>query len=152
MNSNELFWWRLLVLVTANLIAFGLSLVLLPDIAQQGFSLMVYFSAQHVDTFGADAVAYIRLVTAVLGCVMVGWGVVLMYLAWGPLKRGSRDAWWIFVLSLTCWFIPDTTYSLISGFWQNAVLNMAFAFAFALPLLGLKKFARSSGVNSDTRS
>ncbi len=151
MNPRELFWWRLLVLVTAILIVFGLSLALLPNLAQQGFSLMVYFSAQHVDTFGADAVAYIRLVTAVLGCVMVGWGVVLMYLALGPLKRGSRDAWWMFVVSLTCWFIPDTTYSFISGFWQNAVLNMAFALAFAIPLLGLKKFVRTSEVHSDNR-
>ena len=71
MSPTELFWWRFLVLVTATLIVFGLSLALLPHLAQQGFSLMVYFSAQHVDTFGADAIAYIRLFTAVLGCVMV---------------------------------------------------------------------------------
>jgi hypothetical protein len=41
--------------------------------------------------------------------------------------------------SALAWFIPDTSYSLISGFWQNAVLNLAFAMLFALPLWMIKK-------------
>jgi integral membrane sensor domain MASE1 len=31
-------------------------------------------------------------------------------------------------------FVPDTLYSLASGFWPNAVLNSVFALVFALPL------------------
>lgn len=142
MNSNQLFWWRLLVAVTAGLMLFGLVLVVMPGIALQGFSLLIYASAAHLTTFGPEAAAYIRLVHAVLGAVMFGWGVVLMFLALGPVRRGSKDAWHMFAISLTAWFIPDTAYSLLSGFWQNAVLNAGFALLFAIPLIALRPFAK----------
>jgi hypothetical protein len=34
-------------------------------------------------------------------------------------------------VSLAAWLIPDTTLSLWSGFWQNAVLNVVLAILFA---------------------
>jgi len=119
---------------------FGLVLVAMPGFTQQGFSLLVYASAAHLNTFGPEALAYISLVHAVLGSVMFGWGAVLMFLALGPVRRGSKDAWWMFVVSLLAWFIPDTAYSLLSGFWQNAVLNAGFALLFAVALGGLRSF------------
>lgn len=141
MNDSQRFWWRLLVAVTASLMMFGLILVVMPDFTLQGFSLLMYASAEHVTTFGSEAVAYIKLVTAVLGAVMFGWGVTLMFLALGPLRRGSKDAWRMFVVSLAAWFLPDTAYSLLSGFWQNAVLNAGFALMFAIPLAALRSYA-----------
>jgi hypothetical protein len=140
MTSIQLFWWRWLVLTTAGLMVFGLVLVLMPSVAEQMFSLLVYASASHVQAFGPEAVAYIRLVTAVLGCVLFGWGILFMYLALGPVRKGSKTAWSAFAVSLLAWFVPDTTYSLLSGFWQNAVLNLGFALLFAMPLLALRSF------------
>ena len=140
MTSIQLFWWRCLVLTTAGLMVFGLVLVLMPSVAEQMFSLLVYASASHVQAFGPEAVAYIRLVHAVLGCVLFGWGVLFMYLALGHVRKGSKDAWSAFAVSLLAWFVPDTAYSLLSGFWQNAVLNMGFAVLFAMPLLALRSF------------
>ena len=63
-----------------------------------------------------------------------------MFLALGPVRRGSKDAWWMFVVSLIAWFIPDTAYSLLSGFWQYALLNLGFALLFAMALGGLRSF------------
>ena len=140
MNSNQLFCWRLLIAATAGLMVFGLILVVMPGFTLQGFSLLVYASTAHLNTFGPEAVAYISLVHAVLGSVMFGWGAVLMFLALGPVRRGSKDAWWMFVVSLVAWFIPDTAYSLLSGFWQNAVLNAGFVLLFAIPLTGLRSY------------
>ncbi|OGB25730.1 MAG: hypothetical protein A3I66_04945 [Burkholderiales bacterium RIFCSPLOWO2_02_FULL_57_36] len=140
MNSSQIFWWRLLVAATAGLMLFGLILVVMPGFTLQSFSLLVYASTAHLNTFGPEAMAYISLVHAVLGSVMFGWGVVLMFLALGPVRRGSKDAWRMFVVSLVAWFIPDTAYSLLSGFWQNAVLNAGFALMFAIPLTILRSF------------
>lgn len=120
---------------------FGLILVIMPSFTLQSFSLLVYASTAHLNTFGPEASAYISLVHAVLGSVMFGWGAVLMFLALGPFRRGSKDAWLMFVVSLIAWFIPDTAYSLLSGFWQNAVLNTGFALMFAIPLTVLRSFA-----------
>jgi hypothetical protein len=140
MTPRQLFLWRCLVLITASLMGFGVVLALMPSVAEQMFSLLVYASASHVQAFGPEAVAYIRLVTAVLGCVLFGWGVLFMYLALGPVRKGSKDAWSAFAVSLLAWFVPDTTYSLLSGFWQNALLNLGFAMLFAMPLLALRSF------------
>ena len=140
LNSSQIFWWRLLVAATAGLMLFGLILVVMPGFTLQSFSLLVYASTAHLNTFGPEAMAYISLVHAVLGSVMFGWGVVLMFLALGPVRRGSKDAWRMFVVSLVAWFIPDTAYSLLSGFWQNAVLNAGFALMFAIPLTILRSF------------
>lgn len=142
MNKASHAWWQMLVAVTSGLIAFGLILVLLPGLTRQGFSWMIYGSPAHLDAFAANAVAYISLVHAVLGAVMVGWGSLMLWLTLGPLRRGRREAWTMFVAALLAWFIPDTAYSLLSGFWQNAVLNTVFALLFALPLIALKSAMR----------
>ena len=44
MTSIQLFWWRCLVLTTASLMVFGLVLVLMPSVAEQMFSLLMYAS------------------------------------------------------------------------------------------------------------
>lgn len=48
--------------------------------------------------------------------------------------RGSWDAWRMLALSIAAWFAPDTTYSIWSGFWQNAAFNAGFIVLFAAPL------------------
>lgn len=140
MNTAQLYWWRMLVVVTAFLMLFGLILVVMPTLTLQGFSLMIYGIPGHIHTFSYEPIAYISLLHAVLGAVMFGWGVLLMYLALGPIRRGVKDGYWIFSITLLAWFIPDTVYSLISGFWQNALLNTVFILLFAMPLLGLRAY------------
>lgn len=134
MSPPPLFWTRWLLTVSAGVVVFGLALVLAPGLTRQGFGLMIYAAPDRITAFGADAAAYISLVHAVLGAVMVGWGVALCLVARGAFRRGEPQAWWIVAASVLAWFVPDTAYSLASGFWPNAVLNLVFALSFALPL------------------
>jgi hypothetical protein len=113
---------------------FGLTLVLAPGITREGFSLLVYADAKRIGAFGGDAVEYIALVHAVLGAVMLGWGVALLLVVRGLFARGVRESWQIVAVSVVAWFVPDTAFSLWSGFWQNAVLNVVFIILFAAPL------------------
>lgn len=114
--------------------AFGLALALAPTLARKGFSLLVYASADRIAAFGAQAEAYISLVHAVLGAVLFGWGVALLFVVNGLFSRGAREGWWIVAVSIAAWFIPDTAFSLWFGFWQNAVFNAFFVVLFGLPL------------------
>ena len=114
--------------------AVGLVLVLAPGLTRQGFSLLVYADTERITAFGPDAVAYIALVHAVLGSVMFGWGLALLFVVRGLFSRGAREGWQIVAVSVAAWFVPDTAFSLWSGFWQNALLNLAFIILFALPL------------------
>ena len=127
-------WWRWLVGACIGLMAFGLVLVLAPGLTRQGFSLLIDASPAVIDAFGPQPAAYITLLHAVLGAVMFGWGVLLLWVVLGPFKRGVAESWNMLAASLSAWFVPDTAFSLWSGFWQNALLNLGFAALFAIPL------------------
>ena len=126
-------------MVAIGVLVFGISMVLLPGPTQKLFNLLMFGSIEGNPTFGEAAVAYISFISAVLGAVMVGWGVVLLYILIGPFRRGEAEGWRMVTVSVVAWFIPDTGYSLWSGFWQNAVLNAVFAIAFAVPLVATYK-------------
>jgi hypothetical protein len=128
------FWSSWLLVVTLGVMVFGLALVLAPGLMRKGFSLLAYADTERIATFGAQAVAYISLMHAVLGAVMFGWGLALFFIVRGLFSRGAREGWQIVAVSVAAWFIPDTAFSLWSGFWQNALLNLVFVVLFAAPL------------------
>jgi hypothetical protein len=134
------FWINWLLAVSAGVMAFGLMLVLAPALTRQGFSLLVYASPDRIDSFGAEQIRYISLVHAVIGGVMVGWGAALFHVTRTLLAGGVRAGWNLIALSVAAWFVPDTAYSMLSGFWQNALLNTAFLALFAVPLWQLAAY------------
>jgi hypothetical protein len=134
MRGKVLFWWLWLVVVSGGVMVAGLVMVLAPGLTRRLFSLLVFASPETIDGFGALPARYIALTHGVLGAVMVGWGAVLLLLLIGPFRRGSREAWVTVAVSVTAWFMLDTAFSLVTGFWQNAVLNIVVAVLFAVPL------------------
>jgi hypothetical protein len=123
-----------LAAVLAGTGLFGAVLMLAPGLTRQGFSLLMFNNAHHINSFAPDAVAYISLVHGVLGAVMVGWAVALLGVLGWLWAQAPRAAWRVVALSLGAWFVVDTTFSLAVGAWQNALLNVTFG---ALYLLGL---------------
>lgn len=136
-------WFSWLRLATVGVIAFGLFLVVSPALARQGFSLMIYSSSGRIAGFGDEAADYVGLAHAVMGAVMVGWGTALLLVLRGPMQRNVREGALIYAVSLTCWFVPDTIFSVASGFWRNAILNLVFALLFAIPLAALLRRSKA---------
>ncbi len=133
------FWTGWLTVVVAGTLLFGLAMVVLPGATRSGFNLMLYgTTASHAD-FGPEAARYVNLAHAVMGAVMVGWSAALLWVVRGPLRRGEAGAWAAVAVSVAAWFFPDTAASLWHGYWQNAVLNGAFAFLYAVPLTALRR-------------
>jgi hypothetical protein len=122
----------------------GAFLVAAPMHAQRAFSLLVYFEAGRVEDFGPEALRYIKLAHAVMGALMVGWGVMIAMYARAIDGKSVVRPRVAIGASLVAWFVPDTAYSLLSGFWPNAVLNTAFMGLFAVPLLMLRRAGRDS--------
>ncbi len=133
------FWFRWLQGVTAGTIAFGLALAALPELTRQGFGLLVYGRADALTAFGPGVQPYLTLAHGVMGSVMVGWGLALWLTLRGPFRRGERHGWDLYAVSLVGWFVPDTTVSLWTGLWPNAVLNTVFGLAFAVPLIATRR-------------
>ena len=139
-TSMPAVWLYWLWAATAGLWLFGLSMVLTPDLIRWAFSLMLYGDGQHVaSTFGAPANDYIRLLHGVLGAVMFGWGVMIAMVLRRAVAQGQPESINWILLPLLAWYIPDTIFSLYTGFWQNAVLNTVFLLVFLVPLLALKR-------------
>jgi hypothetical protein len=136
------FWTAWLSAAAAGVVAFGLVLVLAPSLARQGFSLLLYGTPGRIDGFGPEAARYIALAHAVIGGVMAGWGSALFYGIRTLFAKGSPVAWKLIALSVCAWFVPDTAYSLLSGFWRNALLNTVFLALFAAPLWATRGMRR----------
>lgn len=109
-------------MISAVLGVASLSLAVLPDVGAAAFALLIYGLVSFPTDFSVDAQAYIRLAHAVLGAVMAGWFTMMFWLA--SLIGTSARAWTALVFSLGMWFVPDTLYSVTSGYWENAVLNV----------------------------
>lgn len=134
MTGRALFWWRWLVVVTVGVLLSGLGMVLAPDLTRRSFGLLILSSADGITSLGGPAVAYITLIHGVLGAVMFGWSVMMLFMVLGPFRRASHEAWLTLAVSLAAWLIPDTAFSLWFGFSQNAVLNAVIAVLFSVPL------------------
>lgn len=124
----------LLVAAVLGTALFGASLVLLPGLARQGFSLLMYGASGRIDGFGADAVAYVALLHGVLGAVMLGWALALLALLRRRWRAPAAGAWRIVALSVGSWFVVDTLFSASVGAWPNVALNSAFGALFAAGL------------------
>jgi hypothetical protein len=127
---------RLTVLSLALIgtLLFGAALMALPQFTQQGFGLLMFNDAQRIQRFGPDAVAYITLVHGVLGAVMVGWALALLGVVVWLWGLAPALAWRVVLLSVVGWFVVDTSFSLLVGAWQNALLNLAFVALYAVGL------------------
>ena len=75
-----------------------------------------------------------RLLAAIGGGVMVGWGVLLWLLATRLYPRDADLARTMIAVSIGSWWTIDSLGSVIAGAPLNAVLNLAFVAIFLLPL------------------
>ncbi|MFY7992354.1 MAG: hypothetical protein ACOVP4_03600 [Bacteriovoracaceae bacterium] len=81
--------------------------------------------------FSSEAFA----LNAVLGGVMIGWGVLMFYVS-DELPRSPKLVKGFFI-SLICWFVSDSIGSYVSGIYGNIILNVLFLLLFIVPLFNL---------------
>jgi hypothetical protein len=133
-RKMSLFWWRWLVLVSIGVMLFGLSMIVFPDLIEALFNVVAFQNREIDDLFGAEAVHYIQFVYGVLGAVMAGWMIPLLFILFGAFRRGEREGWLAIALSIGLWFVVDTVWSAYMGFWGNVVLNIGFFLLYFVPL------------------
>jgi hypothetical protein len=93
-------------------------------------------------SFNADA----RAVNAVLGGVMVGWGLLMFFLADQRLMAVAPAVPRLMMIALLAWFAVDSLGSWAAGLRGNIVLNVAFLLMFLPPLVSLsRRFSSRSG-------
>lgn len=138
MSEKSEFWFRWLQVACVIVQAFGAFMVVWPGGINAFFGLLVLGDSSVMGRFQPPAATYVGLLHAVLGAVLVGWGVALLLVIRFFYKLRPVLVCRLVAISLLCWALPDTAYSLWSGFWQNAVLNAGFVAIFAPPLIALR--------------
>ena len=85
--------------------------------------------------FNADT----RAVNAVLGGVMVGWGVLMFSLSSERMMTAAPNVPRMMTISLLAWFLVDSIGSWAAGLLGNIALNVAFLVMFLPPLVSLSR-------------
>jgi hypothetical protein len=79
-----------------------------------------------------------RFTVAILGAVTIGWSLTLMAViqAANQLeKRVSKSIWIGVTASIVIWYVIDSSLSIATGFWLNAVSNTIISATFLIPVL-----------------
>jgi hypothetical protein len=76
----------------------------------------------------------IRLISAVSGGMMVGWGLLLWQITTRLLPRDPELARSLIITSVATWFVIDSLASVVAGAPANALFNVGFLALFVLPL------------------
>ena len=137
-------WSLVLQTVNAAVLLFSAAMLLLPAQTQMLFNIVAFGGVAYPADIPASAWPYIIFVYRVLGAVMIGWMLAIMAIVQRPFRRGEPWAWWAVTISVTGWFVIDTSASLLSGFPGNALLNLCFIVAYAMPLFATRFLARVS--------
>lgn len=133
--------WRaadvFLVAVLGAVALYGLAMVLLGPWVGQMFGALG-FGAAGAGVPGGEATEYVYLLQSVIGAVLVGWMVMALVLAIGPVRRRERWAWRTLLGSISAWFVLDTGYSLAVGQNAHALFNVAFAAVLGAALVAVR--------------
>lgn len=78
-----------------------------------------------------------RLLLAICGGVLSGWGLMTWLVAGEILPNNPTLARKLILPSIGLWFVIDSSMSVAAGAPLNALLNTGFLLMFSLPVLGL---------------
>lgn len=76
-----------------------------------------------------------RLLNAILGGVLIGFGVMIWLVAERVYRGDETLGRTLILIPLLSWCVTDGLGSILAGAWFNAVLNLAILAAFLAPLL-----------------
>ena len=85
--------------------------------------------------------------TALVGAVMVGWGVLMLGLAQDERLSKEPRVWRLMTTSVVVWFVVDSTASVLGGAGLNALSNAVFTAMFVYPVV--KSGVLSGRLNAD---
>jgi hypothetical protein len=130
------FWLRWMSIWCWGVIAFGIVL-LTSAIEALRMPAMLFLDLVFWPIDGQPAVMSREAVfaTSILGAVTIGWGVLMLALVRDPEIAAHPRLRRHLGVALGIWFVVDSTASILTGAWVNAISNTVIAAAGVVPLL-----------------
>lgn len=135
---SEKFWINCLKAASILVIGFGFMVAAASHPA--GAGLTVFFADILIwpyDGNPGELDQITRLLSAIGGGVMVGWGLILWMSVTQVLPRAPEIGRRMILVSILTWFVIDSTGSVLSGVPLNVGGNLLFLAAFLIPLRAL---------------
>lgn len=128
-------WDRLLAVGIGLVALLGVAMLLAAGPSASSFDTL-FFSGPGPVPDGA-ARDYLEFLLRVMGAVILGWSVLLAWVA-RRLRRREPAVWRAAVASVATWYVLDSTASLLSGFGANAAANTALVLVLTAALAGMR--------------
>ena len=92
----------------------------------------VFFPIDGIQSVSTDAG---RLLLAISGGIMAGWGVMIFLLATKFYPTNPMVGRAVILPGILVWFLADSLGSIVVGAWVNAILNTGLLALFIIPVL-----------------
>ncbi len=146
-----LFWQRLLMIAALGGVLFGLLLPFLStiDVVAGSYNHHLSNAFFHGADLSGEMKRYNLWVWAMLGAVIMAWGITLFLLARYPFARREPWSWVAIASSLGAALVMDVGVSIYFGFYAEGILALGWFLPVAVPLAVTYKafFPQDGGFN-----
>jgi len=131
-----LFWQNWLRVASLILVAYGvmMALVMLPQM-QGPMRWMIDLVLEPSAAAGSALSERAVFITGIAGAMLMGWGVLIYFVATHGMKSGADWVGRAILTSLMVWFVVDNIVSYEVGAYLNIASNTAFALIIAVPFI-----------------
>ncbi len=129
---NFLFWQKWLLISGIFVSVFGISMVL--SINSGSFNSLIDPVFWGNETPNIQLRSFQQWVYGVLGATMVGWGILIAFIAAVPFKKKEKWSRNSILIGILSWYILDTSISLKANVEFNAIGNTVLAIIILMPV------------------
>ena len=137
---DDLFWAKWLYAVSLIVLMTGFCFAFVfPYLSPQ--ALEVFFTELTGTGFGtltASKFQFVRLLSGVIGGVMIGWGAMMAGLSYRLRCNPDDLIWALMAISAVLWYVMDMIASAMAGSLTNMLLNTVILILLLPPLLGMR--------------
>ena len=135
-------WWQWLLAVSLIAVLFGLVMVVAPGLIKplSETAYNSFFADDRYSRLSAEDVAFQDWLYGVLGATMVGWCLIVAFIAYYPFRAAERWAWQALCIAIAVWYVLDTGTSWLHGVTFNVLFNTGLLIAFGVPLVASRRF------------
>jgi len=126
------FWQKWLLVSGIIISVFGISMVL--NINSEKFNSLIDPVFWGNETPNIQIRNFQQWVYGVLGATMVGWGVLIAFIAAIPFKKKEKWSRNSIIIGILSWYIFDTSVSLKANVEFNAIGNTILAIIILMPI------------------
>lgn len=135
-DGSPSLWDTWLETVGWALLLFGLVLAFLNQTGPWEAAFNRHVDPMFWSAAGPDAAGTLfqRWAYGVMGAVVAGWAVFIVFMARYPFRRRERWAWRCVFLGITFWYVLDSALSVYFGVIFNVIVNTLLAILVYIPL------------------